>query len=130
MGKDPEILTEYVRQKLARSIISAMTDADGTLPVITLATGIEDLIRESIQTTEQGSYMAMDPNIGQKIIEEIQKVVDKVSEEGYQPIIISAPVVRRHLRKLIERFMPQLVVLSHNELTSQSKIQSLGTVEI
>lgn len=130
MGKDTEILTEYVRQKLARSIISSMAETDGTLSVVTLATGIEDLIRESIQTTEQGSYMALDPNIGQKIIEEIQKVVDKISEEGYQPIIISAPVVRRHLRKLIERFMPQVVVLSHNELTSQSKIHSLGTVEI
>ncbi len=130
MGKDTEILTEYVRQKLSRSIISSMTEADGTLAVVTLATGIEDLIRESIQNTDQGSYMALDPNIGQKIIEEIQKVMDKVSEEGYQPIIISAPVVRRHLRKLIERFMPQVVVLSHNELTSQSKIHSLGTVEI
>jgi flagellar biosynthesis protein FlhA len=130
MGKDPEILTEYVRQKLSRSIVSTLTDETGTLSVLTLATQIEDLIRESVQSTEQGSFLALDPNLGQKIIEAILASVDKISQEGYQPIIITAPVVRRHLRKLIERFMPQVVVLSHNELTNQSKIQSLGTVEI
>jgi flagellar biosynthesis protein FlhA len=130
MGKDTEILTEYVRQKLSRSIISTMTDDTGTLSVITLTTQIEDLIRESVQATEQGSFLAMDPNLGQKIIEALQAMVDKISHEGYQPIVITSPVVRRHLRKLIERFMPQVVVLSHNELTNQSKIQSLGTVDI
>jgi len=130
MGKDPEILTEYVRQKLSRSIVSTMTDEKGTLSVLTLTTQIEDLIRESVQSTEQGSFLALDPNLGQKIIEAIQASVDKISQEGYQPIIITSPVVRRHLRRLIERFMPQVVVLSHNELTNQSKIQSLGTVDI
>jgi len=130
MGKDTEILTEYVRQKLSRSIISTMTDDSGTLSVITLTTQIEDLIRESVQSTEQGSFLAMDPNLGQKLIEAMQAMVDKVTHEGYQPIVITSPVVRRHLRKLIERFMPQVVVLSHNELTNQSKIQSLGTVDI
>jgi flagellar biosynthesis protein FlhA len=130
MGKDPEILTEYVRQKLSRSIISTMTDETGTLSVLTLATHIEDLIRESVQSTEQGSFLALDPNLGQKIIEAIQANVEKISQEGYQPIVITSPVVRRHLRRLIERFMPQVVVLSHNELTNQSKIQSLGTVDM
>jgi flagellar biosynthesis protein FlhA len=130
MGKDPEILTEYVRQKLSRSIVSTLTDETGTLSVLTLTTQIEDLIRESVQSTEQGSFLALDPNLGQKIIEAIHASVDKISQEGYQPIIITTPVVRRHLRKLIERFMPQVVVLSHNELTNQSKIQSLGTVDI
>ncbi|MBU0965834.1 MAG: flagellar biosynthesis protein FlhA [Proteobacteria bacterium] len=130
MGKDPEILTEYVRQKLSRSIVSTMTDETGTLSVLTLTTQIEDLIRESVQATEQGSFLALDPNLGQKIIEAIQTNVDKIAQEGYQPIVITSPVVRRHLRRLIERFMPQVVVLSHNELTNQSKIQSLGTVDM
>lgn len=130
MGKDPDILTEYVRQKLARSIVSTMTDDEGTLAVLTLATKIEDTIRESVQTTEKGSFLALDPNMGQKIIEAIQSSIEKISADGYQPIIISSPIVRRHLRKLIERFMPQVVVLSHNELSSQSKIKSLGTVKI
>ncbi|RJX31164.1 MAG: flagellar biosynthesis protein FlhA [Desulfurivibrio sp.] len=130
MGKDPEILTEYVRQKLSRSIISTLTDEAGTLSVLTLTTQIEDLIRESVQSTEQGSFLTLDPNLGQKIIEAIQANVERISQEGYQPIIITSPVVRRHLRRLIERFMPQAVVLSHNELTNQSKIQSLGTVDM
>lgn len=130
MGKDAEILTEYVRRKLCRSIVNSLSGEEGLLSVLTLATRVEDLVRESVQTTEQGSFMSLDPKMGQKIIESIQTAVDKVSEDGYQPIIISSPVVRRHLRKLIERFMPQVVVLSHNELTTQSTIKSLGTIEI
>ncbi|OKY74587.1 MAG: flagellar biosynthesis protein FlhA [Desulfobulbaceae bacterium DB1] len=130
MSKDMDILTEYVRQKLARSITSTLADDGGTLSVLTLSTQVEDLIRESVQSSEQGSFLALDPSLGQKIIESLQSAADKVTQQGYQPVIICAPVLRRHLRKLIERFLPQVVVLSHNELTSQSKIQSLGTVDI
>ncbi|MFZ5760997.1 MAG: flagellar biosynthesis protein FlhA [Thermodesulfobacteriota bacterium] len=130
MSKDTEILTEYVRQKLARSIVSALADNEGTLFVLTLSTQVEDLIRESVQSSEQGSFLAIDPAMGQKIIESLQHAVERVTQQGYQPAVICAPVLRRHLRRLIERFLPQVVVLSHNELTSQAKIHSLGTVDV
>ncbi len=128
--KDPDILTEYVRQKLARSIISAYTDQDGNLFVLTLATQVEDIIRESVQKSEQGTYLTLEPNLAQKLIESTQKAAEKVAKEGYQPIIICSPIIRRHVRYLLERFIPHIVVLSHNELTSQTKIQSLGTIEL
>lgn len=130
MGKDPDILTEYIRQKLARSIVGSYTDEDGNLSVLTLATQVEDIIRESIQKSDQGAFLSMEPNLAQRILEAIQAEVTRISQEGYHPAILCSPVIRRHLRQLLERFMPHIVVLSHNELTSQTKIQSLGTVEI
>ncbi|MGV1099951.1 flagellar biosynthesis protein FlhA [Thiovibrio sp. JS02] len=130
MGKDPDILTEYVRQKLARSIVGAYTDEQGTLSVITLSTQVEDMVRESIQKSEQGAFLNLEPNLAQRILASTKDLVEKVSGEGYQPIIVCAPIVRRHFRRLMERFMPHVMVLSHNELTTQTKLQSLGTVEI
>jgi len=129
-SKDPDILTEYVRQSLARSIISSHTDSQGRISVLTLASQVEDMIRESLQTSEQGTFLTLEPNFAQKIIESIQTETERIAEDGYQPILICSPITRRHVRHLIERFMPQVVVLSHNELTSQTKIQSLGTIEI
>ncbi|MEA3546418.1 MAG: flagellar biosynthesis protein FlhA [Thermodesulfobacteriota bacterium] len=130
MSTDPDILTEYVRQKLARSIISTMTDEDGKISVLTLATQIEDLIRESIQKTEQGSFLTLEPNLGRTIIESIQQEAERIHEEGYQPILICSPQIRRHLHQLIERFLPQAQVISHNEITAQTKIASLGTIQL
>ena len=130
MTKDTSILTEYVRQKLGRSIIKSLIDDDEKLSVLTLAPQIEDFIRESIQKTEQGSYLNLEPNLAQHLVESIQTLADKVTQEGYQPIILCTPVVRRHLRQLVERFIPQVVILSNNELPSQIQIKSLGIVEI
>jgi flagellar biosynthesis protein FlhA len=130
MTKDTSILTEYVRQKLARSIVSTLTDEEGKLSVLTLAHKIEDFIRESIQKTEQGVFLNMEPNLAQRVIEATQALVEKVTNEGYQPIILCSPVTRRHLRHLLERFMPQVIVLSNNELTGQTQIRSLGTIEV
>ncbi|MDA8163590.1 MAG: flagellar biosynthesis protein FlhA [Desulfobacteraceae bacterium] len=128
--KDPDILTEYVRQKLARSILTAFLEEDHTLPVLTLATKVEDLLRESIQKNEQGSHLALEPNLAQRLLEAIQEQAEKVTAEGHQPVILCSPPVRRHLRRLLERFLPQVMVLSHGELTPQVKIQSVGTIEV
>jgi flagellar biosynthesis protein FlhA len=128
--KDPAILTEYVRQKLSRSITGPLTDEQGSISVLTLATQIEDFIRESIQKTEHGTYLNLEPNLAQRIIESIQQSAEKVSSDGLQPIILCSPIVRRHVRHLLERFMPHVIILSNNELSSQTKIKSLGTIEV
>ncbi|MBU0484015.1 MAG: flagellar biosynthesis protein FlhA [Proteobacteria bacterium] len=128
--RDPEILTEFVRQKLARSIISSHTDNEGTLSVLTLSTQIEDMIRESIQQSDHGTFLSLEPHIAQRILESIEESVEKISAEGYHPIIVCSPIIRRHLRRLVERFMPQIMIISHNEMTTKTKITSLGTIEI
>jgi len=130
INKNPDVLTEFVRQRLSRSIIHPYIDKAGNLPLLTLATQTEDIIRESIQQSDQGAYLSLEPNLAQRLLDAIHKSVEKVTEDGYQPIILCAPAVRRHLRQLLERFVPQVMVLSHAELSSQTKISSLGTITL
>ena len=130
LTKDTSILTEYVRQKLARAIVASLTDEEGRLSVLTLSQQVEDFIRESIQKSDQGVYLNLEPNLAQRVIEAAQALAEKVTGEGYQPIILCTPIVRRHLRHLLERFLPQAIVLSNNELPHQIQIRALGTVEV
>jgi flagellar biosynthesis protein FlhA len=130
VSKDPEILTEYVRQKLARSILKPYETPEGMLPIIALDQRIEDLLREKIQRAEQGSYLSLEPALAQKILLSINQTLERVTHLNTQPVILCSPGVRRHLKKLLDRFLPQVAVLSHSELTAQTKIQSLGTVNL
>jgi flagellar biosynthesis protein FlhA len=130
LTKDPDILTEYVRQRLARSIVKQYETPEGVLPLITLDQKIEDMLREAIQKADHGSYLSLEPNLAQKILVSINQTMERVAQANYQPIILCSPTIRRHLKKLLDRFLPQVVVLSHNELTTQAKIQSLGTVSL
>jgi flagellar biosynthesis protein FlhA len=118
--KDSDVLTEYVRQKLSRSIVKQYENSEGVLPLITL--------RDKIQKGEHGAYLSLEPNFAQKILMSINQTLERVSHLNVQPILLCSPLLRRHLKKFLDRFFPQVVVLSHNELTAQTKIQSLGTV--
>jgi len=129
-SKDPDLLTEYVRQKLARSIISSLAEEDGSLAVLTVEARVEDIIRESVQKTEQGYFLNLEPNLAQRLVEAVQAAAEKAIGEGYQPVILCSPVIRRHLWKLLARFVSQIVVISHAELTGNVNIRSLGTIEI
>ncbi|CAN2040153.1 flagellar biosynthesis protein FlhA [Candidatus Magnetomoraceae bacterium gMMP-15] len=126
--KDPDILTEYVRQKLARVIVSPHLAEDGTLPVITLAQDIEEILLKNIQHTEHGSYLSVEPGLANIIMESVSKETEKVMTMGYQPIVLCSPVLRRHFRKMIEQFAPSLMVFSQGELLSNMRFKSLGKV--
>ncbi len=128
--KDPDILTEYVRQKIARSILKQYETVEGVLPLVTLDQHLEDILRDGIQKVDQGAYLSLEPSLAQRILVSINQTLEKTVHLNYQPIILCSPPIRRHLKKLLDRFMPQVVVISHNELTAKSKIQSLGTVTI
>ena len=130
ISKDPDILTEYVRQRLARSIVKQYETAEGILPLVTIDQKIEDILRDGIQKADHGSYLSLEPNLAQKILLSINQTLERMAQANYQPIILCSPTIRRHLKKLLDRFLPQVVVLSHNELTTQAKIQSLGTVNL
>ncbi|MEW6266651.1 MAG: flagellar biosynthesis protein FlhA [Thermodesulfobacteriota bacterium] len=126
MTKDTDLLTEFVRQKLARSIVRQHETPEGQLPLLTLSSEIEDLLSKSITDTDRGSFLSLDPELGQRILDALNKTVEKVTRLNYQPILLCSPVVRRHLRKLTERFIPNLVILSHNELTPTVNLKVLG----
>jgi len=128
-SKDIEVLTEAVRKNLARSITAKYTVEDGSVPTISLSSGLEELVANSLIQTEAGVQLVMDPRSAQAMISDIARTIEKHPEFAGQPILLTSPTVRRHIRKLTERFIPQLVVLSHNELTSDARVTSLGIVE-
>ncbi|MCL2340931.1 MAG: flagellar biosynthesis protein FlhA [Proteobacteria bacterium] len=129
MTQDTDVLTEYVRHALSRSISAAYVRPDGTMPVITLDRAVEESVQTAIQHRERGSYLALDPKTAQKILESLNNLI--VSQAiGQQPALLVLPQIRSHFRRLIERYFPNVAVLSHNEITSQVRIQSIGTVTI
>ncbi|MCH7479619.1 MAG: FHIPEP family type III secretion protein, partial [SAR324 cluster bacterium] len=129
LTKDPDLLTEYVRQNMARTITRQYQTPDGTLPLISLSQEWEDQMANAIQTTPQGSsYLALDPEMAQTVIQSVEAQLERFSVLNYQPILLCSPLIRPHLKKLTERFTPNLVVLSHNEISHDVRIESLGMV--
>ena len=128
--KDTELLTEYVRQALARPISSQYQTAEGEIPVITVDKKVEDILTSSIQRTEFGTYVSIEPDMATNLLNKIKDALEKISPMEIQPIILSSQNIRVHLKKLTERFMPNLVCLSHNEITPKAKIKSLGVITL
>jgi flagellar biosynthesis protein FlhA len=129
-SKDPDILTEYVRQRLGRALTKTLETADGKIMVSTLDPFIEDLLKDSLQKSDYGTYLAMAPDTAQEIIRALEKAAESSIAHNLQPVVVCSPGVRRHLRRLVERHLPSLWVLSHHELVTDAKIQSLGVVRI
>lgn len=128
--KNSDILTEYVRQALARQICDSLADEDGTMLVFSLDDGLEREISEAIESTEQGEYLAISPDRAQNLV---QAVSDSLQEAGSMeelPIILCDAEVRPHLQKLLTRFLQNIVVLSYNEISSEVKVKSLGVIEL
>jgi flagellar biosynthesis protein FlhA len=128
--KDPDILTEYVRQRLGRALTKPLETQDNKIMVYSLDPFIEDLIKDSLQKTDYGIFLAMAPETAQEIIKALQEAAEQATAQNVQPIIVCSPGVRRHLRRLVERQVPTLRVLSHHELVTDAKIQSLGVVSL
>jgi len=128
LTKDPDVLTEFVRQGLGRFIVDQYKMDDETLFLVTIDREVEDMIAEAIQPSDQGSYLAIEPAIAQQIIASVRSMSERFASSGAQPLLLASPSIRRHVRKLIERFVPHMAVLSHNEIPQNIKIQSLGVV--
>ena len=130
MTKNVDILTGYVRQALGRTITKQYQDRDNTLHVMMVSPEIEDAITRSIQHTEYESFVSPDPGVVKKFIENSQKLMGIFTSKGLTPIVLTSANTRIHLRKIMERFFPNIVVLAHNEITANTNITSLGMVEI
>ncbi len=128
--KDPETLTEYVRQRLSRTIVRPYLDPQGRLKVAAVGDDIEDVVRRSLQKTAEGTYLLIDPKTGSKIVAAFSQVAERMSRAGLHPVFLSTPTVRRHLRKLIERTLPQAAVISHAEIPSEVEVEIFETVRL
>ena len=127
--KDTEILTEYVRHAMARQI-TQQNIQNNVLPCITLDPAIENRIAGAVQRTDRGSYVSLDPDTMQKLLTSLQTELAKLTNMGYQPIVLTSPAVRLYFRKLVERSIQGLIVLSHAEVEQSVEIQILGVVKI
>jgi flagellar biosynthesis protein FlhA len=130
MVKQLDILTEYVRQALSRTITSLYQTADGELTVLTLDQQVEKTITESIQKTDQANYLALEPWLAHAIMNRVAKKLEGFAPLNLQPIILCSAMVRSHFKKLADRFIPNLVVLSYDEVANMVKIKTLGAVEL
>ncbi|MCM3272091.1 flagellar biosynthesis protein FlhA [Paenibacillus elgii] len=128
--KDPEVLTEYVRQGLSRQITQQYTIGGESLKVITVGPTLEKKIAESVQQSDQGSYLALDPTSSQVIYQKVTDQVTKLLQAGQQPIVLTSPTIRMYLRQLLERTMQDIPVLSYSELEPSVEIQSMGVVNL
>jgi flagellar biosynthesis protein FlhA len=128
--KDPDILTEYVRQALARTITRPYETDDGRLHVITLHPATEERLAQSIQRTDHGAFLSVDPDFMHQLVQSTSVEVQRAANAGHHPVVLTSPVVRRHLKKLLERFLPDVVVISHSELANLTEIQSIGLIKV
>jgi len=126
--KDVDRLTEHVRQGLARQIIQPLMSPKKTLSVLTMEPQIEQMILDNLRPSDYGNYVNLDPGIIQKLLKNISFQAEKMLLNGQNPIIICAPVVRINLKRMTERQIPQLIVLSYNELVQGVEVQALGMV--
>jgi len=126
MTKNVDMLSGYVRQALSRTITREYKDADGNITVVMVSPDIEDSINKSVQHTEYESFAAADPTLIQEVVSNLQKFIGIFTSKSLQPVILCSPNVRIHLRKILEKFFPNIIVLSHNEITRDVNIKSLG----
>lgn len=130
MTNDTDLLAEYVRQALSSQITKQYAKEDNTMTVITVSGSVEKLIAENIQQTEHGNYLSLDPEKQQEIIINIQKEVGKLQLREETAIVLCSPAIRMYLKQLLERFLPDVVVLSYNELEPDVQVQSVGVVNV
>jgi len=130
LTKDADLLTEYVRQALARTITRPYETEDHKFPVLSLQQGLEERLARGIQKSDNGTLLNLDPGFLQQFIQATSNEVKRAVSLGHHPVLLCSPVVRRHLKKLLERFLPDVAVISHNELSTSLEIRSVGIIRM
>jgi flagellar biosynthesis protein FlhA len=128
--KDADILTEYARQSLARTITKQYQAPDGTLQVITLDPRLDRSLADQVAALPPGAALNLDPTFAHKLLSNLKQAAERVAARGQQPIVLCSQVVRRHLRRLSDRLLHSVPVMGLNEVDSFVRLQSLDTVRI
>ena len=128
--KDIELLTEYVRMAMSRSICAGLVDETNSITVATLSLEVENIIGNSLQRSINGTYPAIDPDTTNKIFSSIQNTVESIHFNNNRTILLVSPKIRAPFRKLVEMVFPNITVLSLNEIPSDIQIKAQGIVNI
>lgn len=127
--KDQTILTEYVRQGLSRQISNQFTDQDNTLNVFTIDPQKEEKLSKSLEQSDQGNYLSLQPAEAQNLINKLVQQAKQLLEQGKEPILLTSPMIRRPIKEMVHRTFSDLTVLSFNELESDVDLQVQGVVK-
>jgi flagellar biosynthesis protein FlhA len=125
--KNVNTLTEYCRQALGRSICKSYQTDDGDLPVFTISPDLEKSIVDGVVQAEQGAYLALEPRQAKEIMSRFRRTMETAGSTG-NPVILCSPNIRMYVRQLLERFLPNVAILSHNEIPPSIRVLSLGMV--
>lgn len=128
--KDVCLLTEYVRSGIARTITKKLVSVDGFLKLITLEKNIEEVFSAGIIQTDHGAQLSVDPEFIKKFISQLSEEVSKMVTEIGQAVVLCSPTIRYHIKLLVDRFIPNVTILSHNEITPHIQVQSYGVVRL
>lgn len=131
-SKDPDYLTEAVRTAQKRHITSRLLDERGELPLMTFSRGVEEQLISAVQPGDKpgSTQFLVDPGLVKQLIPALNQNVEKITSEGQTAILLVTPMIRHHVKKLLDRFLPQVVVLSHNEISPQLRIRSVANIEV
>ena len=128
--KNPEVLAEHVRRKLSRTITHKFLTTEGVLPLASLNPGLERALAEAVQQNDEGSFLALEPSMAQRLINRLNKVAEKFIESGQTPLLLAPAHLRAAMFRFVERFVPGYAVISHQEIAPNTRVKSLGVVAI
>ena len=127
--KNPDMLSEFVREKLSRSIVRPYLDSQSALPVLTLGPSAEKMVQEGLRQSENGAtFLSLNPAAAQRLIQNINSAVENAVMTDGQPVVLTSPMVRPHLAQLLTRFLPTVPVISQAEIPADVRLQSVGVV--
>jgi type III secretion protein V len=128
--KDSVLLTEFVRSSLKRHISHKYSSGHNILPAYLLAPNVEDTVRGAIRQTSAGSFLALDPAVGKRLLDNIKRTVGDLGASSQKPVLLTSMDIRRYIRKMIEQDLYDLPVLSYHELTQEINIQPLARIDL
>jgi len=127
-NKDPDSLTEQVRERLGATICQTLTRSDGDLYVLTFDPAIEQQITSAVRTVDDKSALVLEPRVAEQVLRRLAGEVERMMASNHMPVLLCSPTLRRHVRRFTERLVPQLSVLSLAEIPPNVSLKSFGMV--
>ena len=128
--KDPEALTELVRQRLGTVICQGLAARGGELSVLTLDPSVEHTLATSFRSIDDKSTLVLEPRFAEQMLSRIAAQVEKMMKGNLMPVLLCAPEQRRHLRRLTERVLPHLAIVSMAEVPNSVNLKAYGVVSL
>jgi flagellar biosynthesis protein FlhA len=128
--KDADLLTEHVRERLGSVICQQITEGRPELQVLTFDSGVEQTISGALRTIDDKSALVLDPRVAEQVLRKLSEETDRMARTNVRPVLLCPPSLRRHVRRFTERLVPQLSVLSLNEIPGHVSLRGFGVVKV